>query len=45
MNDSGVKQALVDVVSKGRFNEGLSSINPNSTQALRTMSEMTGILG
>lgn len=45
MNDSGVKQALVDVVSKGRFNEGLSSINPNATQALRTMSENTGVLG
>jgi hypothetical protein len=45
MQDTGVKQALVDVVSKGRFNDGLSSINPNERQALRTMSENTGVLG
>lgn len=43
--DQKVQEAMMVAVSQGNANNGLTSNNPNPTQAFRTMQEQTGVLG
>ena len=43
--DTGVKQAIVDVVSTAPYNDGLTSNTSNRAQARLTQNQNTGILG
>lgn len=43
--DAKVQEGLMMAVSQGNANNGLTSNNPNPTQAFRTMQEQTGVLG
>ena len=43
--DTGVKQALVDVISTAPYNDGLTSNTANRAQARLTQNQNTGVLG